>query len=251
MGVHALFATSRVRWGDVATWVGAGVNVLAVVTALYLAVRPERRQRELRPALDLELGTAEPFEVVLFNGSDVIGYRLRAAIRNIGGSGATRVQVKIERWWSETGNPLGPWVENAIDPIAANWVGQEAHDGREELTVDIPRNGREFCELLWLVSTTPNHVLRLGLRPQRVLAFDPIGGPLGEQRLALNVTCQNADGFRAVITARVVDGPAIDATNTVLQPPITEVGLSVEPDPADVERRGLGGRWSPPPSGTR
>lgn len=250
MGAPLLLAASRVQWGDVATWVGAGVSVLAIITALYLAIRPGWSQQKLRPVLELELDTIEPFEVVLFDGPDVIGYRLRAAIRNTGGSDATHVQVKIERWWSATGDPLHPWIENPIDPIATNWVGQDAHDGREELTVDIPRNGREFCELLWLLSGSTSPVLRLGFRPQRVIAFDPTGGPLGEQRLALNVTCRNADGFRSVITARIVDGPAIDATNTVLQPPITDVGFSAEPDPADVERRGLGGRWSPPLSGT-
>ena len=233
-----------VQWGDVGTWAGAVGSLAAVVAALYIALRPERLQRQRKPVLVIELGEVEPFERPVFHELAITEYRLRVAVKNEGRTTASHVSVTIERWWSYAGHPR-PWTENPIDPIPAEWVGQDAYTGQDALSVDIPPGGRAFCEVLrW----RPNdQVLELAVDTRRKLSFPIRGGPLGEQRISLHVSCHNAEGRRFTVSGTITSGVVeADATNIARQSPIHDVKLAEEPEPQDVLHNGLLGLWREP-----
>jgi len=233
---------TRIRLGDLATWLGAAASFAAVGTALWLALRPERLARKNRPELVIEHGEVEPFERAMMVGDQTGEYRLRIGVRNDGATTALRVRVTIERWWSFSGRPK-PWLANPIDPVNAEWVGQDVFSGSEAFALDIPSDGRGLCGILTWRHTTQDLVLTVNPRRQE---WNPVGGgPFGEQRIELTVSCENAESKRAVLSVTLTAGvPKIDATNTVLQAPMHDVHLSEAPHSDEVENRGLGGLWN-------
>lgn len=237
-------AVGAVQWGDAGTWAGAIGSFAAVAAALFIALRPERIQRQRRPVLDVEIGEIEPFERPVFNQGRVTEYRLRMAVKNDGQTTAFHVSVTIERWWSYAGAPKR-WLENPIDPVPAEWVGQDAYTGQEALSVDIPAGGRAFCEVLrWRAN---EQALELAVDTRRKLAFPIAGGPYGEQRVSLTVSCHNAEGKRVIVSGTITSGQVkADATNIARQSPIHDVKLAPEPDPNDVLHEGLLGLWREP-----
>ncbi len=240
--VSVLIGESGLRWGDVAAWLGAAASFAAVGTAMWLARRPERLARKSRPELAIEHGEVEPFERAMMVGDQIGEYRLRVGVRNDGATTARRVRVTIERWWSFTGRPT-PWLANPIDPVSAEWVGQDVYGGAEAFALDIPSHGRGLCGILTWRQATQDLVLTVNPRRQE---WNPVGGgPFGEQRIEFTVSCENAESQRAVLSVTLTAGvPRVDATNRVLQAPMHDVHLSGEPQSHEVESRGLGGLWN-------
>jgi hypothetical protein len=119
------------------------------------------------------------------------------------------------------------------------------------IEVDILPGSREFVELLCLKSDSADPAsakveLSLAIDPRRPVRFPLAGGPYGEQRLAISVTCENADGVHEVLSVMIRSGvPSVDATKRVQQSPIYDIHPSEAPDPRDVLLRGLGGLWTP------
>jgi hypothetical protein len=233
---------NRVHLGDVATWAGAIASFLAVATALFIALRPDRLRRRHRPRLHIELGEIEPYERAVMSGTQVHQYRLRIGVRNTGFSTARRVRVSIERWWSESHRPK-PWIENPIDPALAQWVGHDVYGGPEAFSIDIAPGGRALCEVM---TWNPNSKeLTLTIHPRRQEWTPTTGGPYGEQRVSLSVSCENADGTHVVVSTTITSGtPEVGADNVSRRSPMHDVRIESEPCPDDVLHEGLLGLWT-------
>ena len=237
-GAHS----SHVHWGDVATWVGAAASGAAVFVALWVAVFPQWKERRNRPALVVEFGETEPFERVVRDPADrPVECRLRLGIRNEGRTTARRVRVTIERWWSATLYPDVEWMQNPIDPVLAEWVGWGVHDtGADAFAIDVPAGASALCEVLTWRSEARDLVLSTGASVR--------GGPFGEQRMALAVTCDNAEGASVVLSTTVHDGAVLrDAKNIATRSPMHSVKLTEAPEPEKVLPIGLGGLYTEPP----
>jgi hypothetical protein len=247
----------QVQWGDVGTWAAAAATFLAVLVALFVALLPSLQQKRQKPVLVLVFGEVEPFERPVFrsdeNNQDKLWeVRLRVGVKNEGHSTARNVQVRIDQWWSymkgqivarTPGEQVPTWTENPIDPVDAEWVGW-SHPDDPHLALDITPGSTDFVDLLVLNVETQE--LRLPISVRRGFKFPFTGGPYGEQRLALSITSDNAEGTRQVLSVTITAGaPRVDATKTVLQSPIHDVRLTEPPDESTVMRRGLmGGLWT-------
>jgi hypothetical protein len=247
---------ARVQLGDLGTWMGALATLLAVLVALIVAFWPTWRDRRRRPVLLISVGEIEPFERPVFESGELAEVRLRVSVTNEGRSTARRVRVRIEGWWSymhgqiiarTPGERVPKWLENAIDPFDAEWVGQ-ASAVQPVLELDLLPKSRELVELLCFHPA--KRELALAVDPRRAVRFLLTGGPYGEQLIAVSASCENGYGMRRILSCKVTEGPRVDATNTVTLSPIHNVHFADEPDRADVLRRGLGGLWPQVPPST-
>ena len=115
--------------------------------------------------------------------------------------------------------------------------------------IDIPAGGRGFCEILQWDPTTTRP--RLAIDPQRKVLFPVEGGPYGEQRVAVSVSCANAEATRVVVGGMLREGqPVVDANNIVRRSPIYNVQVTDQPNPSEVLHEGLLGLWTQRHQGT-
>lgn len=213
-------------------WVTGFGTIAVALTAVWAAVRPELRRQRQRPMLKLLYGDTEPFERPVFDGSEIIEYRLRLRVTNVGKSTAKNVRPTIEQWWSFSNTNAGQhWGKNDIDPLPAAWVFAGIEYGGRAL--DIPAGGEALFNLVRWEPARQRLSLVVDAVPHG-LPFRTDGGPYGEQRLSVSVVSENAEGVHDILSFTVREGTPVDPSTGTRRPPMHDVHWAPEPAPNEV-----------------
>lgn len=221
---------------ELTDWLTSVGTIGAAGTAVWAALRPGRLAYRRRPLLDVETGEEVPLERSYVVDSNVRHWLLRLRIKNHGQTTARAVRVSVDNWWSWAQAPPFEgkrWWLNDIDPVSLHSINEIDSLGRQLATkVDIPPKSSALFEfLMWNLS---KRILSL-MPPENFLTPFSIGhGPYFEQRFAVSVTSDNAEGLMRVVSLTVREGEPIDPSTGRRRPPIQDVHFAEIPPQDEV-----------------